>query len=178
MLVYTLDFIFSNINLLSPVEFFSIIFILYFLLYISAPYPDHGWQDHVTRQPRESIVLIIQDAWFGEIALWRAFWPYFLILNAGLYAADSLAKGAMLSVSSWDNVLVMSVSSSIIWCVAVWRTSANTGSRVWGAFARLTTLCVFFDFALRILVRAYYPSEFFNCQELLLSYTNCFSISD
>lgn len=150
-------------------------FSFYLLLYISAPQPEHGWKGYV---PGRSVVLIIQDAWFGEMALWRAFWPYFLILNAGLFAADRLAKGAMLSVSSWDSVLVMAVSSSIIWCVAVWRTSANTGSRVWGAFARLATLCVFFDFALRILVRVDYPSEYFNCQEMLLSYTNCFSISD
>lgn len=175
MLVHTLNFLFININLLSPVEFFGIIFFLYFLLYFSTPQLEHGWQRHV---PRQSVVLIIQDAWFGEMALWRAFWPYFLILNISLFAVDSLAKSAMLSVSSWDNVLVMAVSSFILWCVAVWRCTANTGSRVWGAFARLATLCAFFDLALRILVRVEYPSEFFNCQDALLSYTNCFSISD
>lgn len=171
MLVYPLSFLFYHTKQVGPQEFLGVVFFLYLLLYISAPQPEGVWQGHA---PKQSVVLMIQDAWFGEISLWRAFWPYFLILNVVLYTADRLATSAMLSVSSWDDILLMAVFSSILWCVAVWRASANTGSRIWGAFARLATLCVFFDFILRIVVRVDYPSEFFNCQELLLNYTNCF----
>ncbi len=171
MLVYPLSFLFYHTKQVSPQELLGVIFFLYLLLYISAPQPEGVWQ---RSEPKQSVVLILQDAWFGEISLWRAFWPYFLVLNAVLYAVDSLVTGAMLSVSSWDDVLIIAVCSSILWCVAVWRASANTGSRIWGAFARLATLCAFLDFILRIWVRAEYPSEFFNCQEMILNYTNCF----
>lgn len=171
MLIYPLSFLFYYTKQISPLEFLGSIFFLYLLLYISAPQPEGPWQGHV---PKQSVILMVQNAWFGEISLWRAFWPYFLVLNSVLYTADRLVASAMLSVSSWDDILVMAVSSSVLWCVAVWRSSANTGSRVWSSFARLATVCVYFDFALRIVVRFKYPSEFFNCQELLLNYRNCF----
>jgi hypothetical protein len=174
MFIYTLSFLFANSSLLNPIEFLFIITLLYFLLYFTAPYPDKTETGPATIGKQTSFLQHIYAALSGEMALWLVFWPYFLLLNLILITADSLAVTSRLSVSSWDDILLVAVSSSLIWTAAIWRSSWQTKSRIWAALARLLTLCAFFDYAMRILIRVEYPRAFFNCAELLLNYSSCF----
>lgn len=174
MFVYTLSFLFVHSSLLSPVEFLIIIIILYAFLYFTAPYPNKTITAPPTATGKPSFILHIQAAFNGEMALWLVFWPYFLITNIILIIADSMAVTSSISVSSWDDILLMAVSSSLIWTIAIWRCSWQTNSRIWAALARLLTLCAFFDYCMRILIRVDYPRAFFNCEEAILNYSSCF----
>lgn len=173
MFVYTLSFLFTKTTLLSSVEFLIIILILYAFLYFTAPYPDKAIATPKTTG-KPSFILQVQAAFHGEMALWIVFWPYFLILNLILITADSLAVTSSISVSSWDDILLMAISSSLMWTIAIWRCSWQTNSRIWAALARLLTLCAFLDYCLRILIRIDYPRAFFNCEEAILNYSTCF----
>lgn len=113
-------------------------------------------------------------AWSGNVALKWAFWPFFLILNISFYAADSLAKTGILTVSSWDDVHIMLLLPTVWWTTSLWRCSSNTPLRLWAAGARLLSLAVFFEYGLKLAIRIHYPRIFFGCEELLLDYGNCF----
>ena len=171
MFVYTLPVIFIHTSLITPIGLIIIILGLYCILHLSAPVPDDTWRDYPLKQIDLSY---IYDGWYGEIALWKVFWPYFLILNTGLYITDYQAIGAAISVSSWDTIQMLFFISSIWWYVAVWRTSEKTGQRIWCALARTATFCAMFDFSLRVLIRVGYPRIFFNCQDVLVNMWSCF----
>ncbi|MGR9100767.1 MAG: hypothetical protein ACU826_09385 [Gammaproteobacteria bacterium] len=171
MFFYTLAVIFTETSLIKPTGLAVIGIALTCVLYLSAPPPDRAWLS----RPQEVVgVSYLYSGWFGEIALWRVFWPFFLILNAGLFASDSLAMRSIISVSSWDTLQLMLMLCSPWWILSVWRTSDNTGLRLWGALARLATLGALLDFVFRIIIRIQYPRIFFNCQETLVNTWSCF----
>ena len=114
------------------------------------------------------------SAWSGRVPLLWAFWPFFLILNAFLYMADILAKTAVITVSSWDEIHFVLILPICWWIISVWRCGKNTQTRTWGACARLMIFAVLFDYALKLLIRIDYPRLFFACEELLLDYGSCF----
>ena len=167
MYIYSLPLFFSQIGLASPLELLIIIMSLFVVLFISSPLSGDNLQ-------KRSVDNYLFAAWSGYIALKWAFWPFFLILNACLYAADTLSKAGMLTVSSWDDVHLMLLLPTIWWTTAVWRCSTNTHIRFWAACARLLTLAVFFEYGLKLLIRIDYPRIFFGCEELLLDYGSCF----
>ncbi len=174
MFVYTLSFLFAQTSLFSPIEFLVIIIVLYTFLYFTAPYPGEHLTTPPTATEKTSFLLRLQAAFNGEMTLWLVFWPYFLIMNLILITADSLAVISSISVSSWDDILLMAFSSSLPWTVAIWRCSWQTNSRIWAALARLMTVCAFVDYGLRVFIRIDFPREFFNCQEAILNYSTCF----
>ena len=167
MYIYSLPLFFTVIGWASPAELLLIFMALFFVLFISAPLCGESLQ-------QKALDHYLFAAWTGKVALRWAFWPFFLLLNACLYAADMLAKSGMLTVSSWDDVYVMLLLPAIWWATAVWRCSANTGLRAGAAAARLLTLAVFFEYGLKLVIRIDYPRIFFNCEELLLDYGSCF----
>ena len=167
MYIYSLPLFFTAIGWASPAELLLIFMALFFVLFISAPLCGESLQ-------QKSLDHYLFAAWVGKVALRWVFWPFFLILNASLYAADTLAKTGMLTVSSWDDVHLMLLLPVIWWTTAVWRCSANTDLGIWAAGARLLTLAVFFEYGLKLLIRIDYPRIFFNCEELLLDYGSCF----
>lgn len=171
MFYYTLGFIFTQTSLITPLEFSITLLVLYLFLYLTAPLLDEDWKSIPVA---DSLKMMVFDAWYGEIALWRSFWPFFIALNITLFTADTLIKMALISVSSWDNILMMVFIPSIMWCISIWRASANTGSRIWAAMARLASLSPFVDIALRIYLQIDYPRPFFNCGEMLFNFRNCF----
>jgi hypothetical protein len=77
-------------------------------------------------------------------------------------------------VSSWDDVHFMLLLPIVWWTVSIWRCSAYTRFRLYSAGARLITLGVFVEYALKLYIRIDYPRLFFNCEELLLDYGSCF----
>ncbi len=167
MFIYSLPLFFSPIGLASPVELLMIFMALFVVLLISSPL----CADNLQKQSLDNYLFA---AWSGSLALKRVFWPFFVILNACLYTADTLAKAGMLTVSSWDDVHLMLLLPIVWWTTAIWRCSANTGLRFWAACARLLTLAVFFEYSLKLLIRMDYPRIFFGCEELLLDYGSCF----
>jgi hypothetical protein len=167
MFIYSWPLFFTHIGSASPIELLIIFLGLFVVLLISSPPPRVDFQ-------KQEVSGYLFSAWTGGVALGWVFWPFFLILNVGLYAADTLAKIGMLTVSSWDDVHLMLLLPIVWWSVAIWRCSANTQLRVWMACTRLLTLAVFFEYGLKLLIRIDYPRIFFGCEELLLDYGSCF----
>jgi hypothetical protein len=166
MFFYSLPILFNEIQLVRPLEFLLMMFGVLLLLYFSAPQPGQQWQ-----QPSDSFLL---SAWVGGFSLHWVFWPFFLFLNTGLLAADLLAKAGNITVSSWDEIHFALFLTVIWWTISIWRCSANTAHRFWAALARLTTIAVFVEYALKLLIRIDYPRIFFNCEDILLDYGSCF----
>ncbi|MEY3808522.1 MAG: hypothetical protein RI893_1498 [Pseudomonadota bacterium] len=167
MFIYSLPLFFTHIALASPLDLLIIFIGLFVALFISSLFLGKS------RQQSSSDNYLL-SAWNGRVALKWVFWPFFLILNVCLYAADTLVKSGMLTVSSWDDVHLMLLLPIIWWTTAVWQCSANTKLSVWAACARLLTISVFFEYGLKLLIRIDYPRIFFGCDELLLDYGSCF----
>jgi len=167
MFIYSLPLFFTHIGLASPLDLLIIFMALFIVLFINSLFFGESSQ-----KPCSGNYLL--TAWNGGATLKRVFWPFFLILNICLYAADTLAKAGMLTVSSWDDVHLMLFLPIVWWTTAVWRCSSNTDLGVWAACARLLTLGVFFEYGLKLLIRIDYPRLFFGCEELLLDYGSCF----
>lgn len=167
MFIYTLPILFTTIRYVTPIELMVIFFAALMMLWISSPLATEHCQ-----KPHPSNYLFA--GWIGCLGVHWVFWPFFILLNIGLYTTDTLAKVGMLTVSSWDEIHFVLLLTVMWWTTAVWRCSANTQVRFWGAFARLMTLAVFFEYGLKLLIRIDYPRVFFNCEDLFLDYGSCF----
>lgn len=172
MLIYSLPVFFTQIGVLSPMEFALLVMMIAGMLWVSSPQP----QGAGLRSSEDGVEMRqwLMRAWLGQQNLLPVFWPFFLLLNLILFLADSLAKSGDFTVSSWDDVHFVMLTPVLIWTVCVWRNSAHCSSRLWSALARLMTLAAFFEYGLKILIRSDYPRVFFNCQEILLDYGVCF----
>ncbi len=156
----------------TPVELLIITLVLLAVLFIAAP---HLLMEEELQKPdKASFYNYLLYAWAGHSKLWAIFWPFFILLNLSLYGVDNLAKSGEFTVSSWDEVHFMLVVPVIFWTISVWRNSPNTRFRLLAALARLMTLAVFFEYALKLFIRIDYPRIFFSCQEAILDYGSCF----
>jgi len=167
MFIHSLPLFFSYMGLANPVELLIIFAVIFIILLLTIPEYENESKDKF----RDDYLF---SAWNGQAPLGWTFWPFFLLLNACLYTADILAKAGFFTVSSWDEVHFVMLFPICWWTISVWRCSKNTQVRVWGAGARLMTLTVFFEYALKLSIRMDYPRIFFACEELLLDYGNCF----
>lgn len=167
MFIYSLSILFNQIDLLSPAEAMLIMAGLFVVVWILAPEPDGGFRQLTFKN-------YLFSCWSGEQGLVAVFWPFFLLLNAALFGVDSLVKSGQLTVSSWDDVHFILLLPIVWWTVSVWRCSAHARFRGYGAGARLITIGVFLEYALKLYIRIDYPRLFFNCEELLLDYGSCF----
>lgn len=173
MFIYSLPLFFTYTDIGSPLELLAITLILFVTLFISAPFPDESFEEIPVNRSLYLYYYFLQAS-VGQLSLWRVFWPFFIILNLGLFITDYQAKAAEISVSSWDDLHFMFFFPSIFWTVAVWRSSANTSKKIWATYARLATLAVFFEYSLKIFIRSEYPNIFFECQEKMMDYMSCF----
>jgi hypothetical protein len=167
MFIYSLAILFNDIHLINPIELLFIVCVLLILLYFSAPAPEQDWK----QQPYERFLLA---SWLGGISLNRVFWPYFFLINASLFMTDWLAKNGKITVSSWDEIHFGLLLTVVWWTISIWRCSSNTDAKVWAALARFTTVAVFVEYGLKLLIRIDYPRIFFNCEDILLDYGSCF----
>ena len=175
MFFFTLPLIFSHTDLVQPLELVLMVSAIFAVLYISTPVAVKNCSG-MKSIGQHSLYQYLYQGWQGNISMWQVFWPFFVILNCSLLTADILAKTASFTVSSWDDVHLMLLIPMLWWSVAIWRSSAKVGRRVWSASARLLTLALIFELSLRLYIRMEYPRVFFNCQELLLDldYVSCF----
>ncbi|MDD4906512.1 MAG: hypothetical protein PHD39_10185 [Methylobacter tundripaludum] len=167
MFIYSLPLFFTHIGLASPLDLLIVFMALFVVLFISSLFGGENPQ-------KQSSDNYLFAAWNGSVPLRWVFWPFFLILNACLYAADTLVKIGLFTVSGWDDVHLMLLLPTVWWTTAVWRCSPNSNLSVWAACARLLTISVFFEYGLKLLIRIDYPRIFFGCEELLLDYGSCF----
>lgn len=167
MFFYSLPILFNDIRLVSPIESLFMAGAILATLYFSAPPPEQNWQ----QQPFESFLLA---SWLGGISLYWVFWPFFLLLNASLLTADLLVKGGTITVSTWDEIHFILLLTIVWWTTSIWRCSCHTQARIWAALARLSTIAVFVEYGLKLLIRIDYPRIFFDCEDILLDYGSCF----
>ncbi len=167
MFFYTLPILFNDIQSVKPLECLFALGGLLLLVWISTPLPDRNWRT----KPYDSYLLA---AWLGELGLQNVFWPFFILLNTGLFFADYLAKSGKITVSSWDDIHFVLLITVAWWITGVWRCSANTHSKSLAAVARLATLAVLIEFGLKLYLRIDFPRLYFNCEDILLDYGSCF----
>jgi hypothetical protein len=133
MFFYSLPIFFNDIKLASPIECLLMAVAVFVALYISAPPPEQNWR----QQPFDSFLL---TSWLGGVSLYWVFWPFFIFLNSGLFAADLMAKTGAITVSSWDEIHFILLFTVAWWVTSVWRCSGNTQARIWAALARFLPL--------------------------------------
>ena len=174
MFIYSLPILFTHMNFGTPLEFMLVIFFFLSLLFIMTPenpeFSDIKWG----KISDLTFYQYLSDAWTGQVKLWLVFWPFFILLNSSLFLVDSLARNGQFTVSSWDALHFMFFTPILVWTIAVWRNDLNTSSRYWAILARFMTLAVFFEYALKLVIRNDYPRIFFKCQDIALDYASCF----
>ncbi len=170
MFYYSLPVFLDEIKWTTPYELlFAILFVIV-LLWLTTPFSGAVRKlDHSLMDER-----YIYNAWLGLKPLWTVFWPYFLFFNFSVYALDTATIAGQLSVSTWDDIYFALIMPTIIWTIAVWRNSDNTQFQVWAVLARFGVVAVYFEYALKLLIRIDYPRLFFNCNEVVLDYAACF----
>jgi hypothetical protein len=118
MFIHTLPLFFSHMQLASPVELLVIIAAVFILLFLTLPEHENNFKAGF---PDDYLF----PAWNGRVQLFWVFWPFFLILNVSLYAADILAKTGVFTVSGWDDVHFILLFPIGWWAISVWRCSKN-----------------------------------------------------
>ena len=167
MFMYSLPLFFEHIHFFSVADFGMFVVGLMVILIINANYSEKT-------EYQQSLNNYLFASWSGNIALiWVAI-PFFILLNIALFAADTMAKTGIFTVSIWDDIHLIFFLPIIWWTVSIWRCSTNTHYLIFGAFARFLTISVFLEYALKMLIRIDYPRIFFECEELFLDYGNCF----
>lgn len=174
MFIYSLPILFVHIQMGTPLEFLGVVLFFLFILYVATAVDSDFKEIKWGTVSDLTLYSYLYDSWVGMVKLWLVFWPFFIILNLSLFAADSLAKNGSLTVSSWDEIHFILLTPVIFWTIIVWRNSVHTCSRYWAVGARFMTLTVFFEYALKLIIRRDYPRIFFNCEEIILDYAACF----
>ena len=174
MFIYSLPILFTHIQMGTPFEFIVVILFLLIILYIATAVDSNFKETKWGAVSDLTLYSYLYDSWTGMVKLWLVFWPFFIIINLSLLAADSLAKNGSITVSSWDEIHFILLTPVIFWTIIVWRNSLNTCSRYWAVGARFMTLTLFFEYALKLIIRRDYPRIFFECQEIALDYAACF----
>jgi len=172
MFIYSLPLFFTHIQLSTPLELLLIIFFIFVISYLIAPLPNKD--EECVSLKGLSLHQYLTFAWVGHLKLWVVFWPFFILLNISLFITDTLAIQGNFTVSSWDEIHFILLTPILFWTLSIWRNSANTHSRVGAAAARLSVLTVFFEYALKLVIRDDYPRIFFSCQDIILDYAACF----
>jgi hypothetical protein len=171
MFIYSLPLFFSYTSFGSPLELLIIFVTLYIVLYLSVPFADKEWETEPFTATFYNYCLY---AWTARLSLSQIFWPFFLLFNSGIYAADYAIRAGLFTVASWDDIHFMLFVFATFWSIAVWRNSINSNTQIWMALARLITLAVLLEFIMKIVLRINYPRVLFNCTERVLNYLVCF----
>lgn len=170
MFIYTLSSIFAYTNLLSPVYFYILLLLIFLLVFFTVPDCNKLWLD-----PNEkSLYLILQSCWYGQAALWRAFWPFFILANIAFFYIDYRVTNVTFTISSWRTVHVILFFPGIWWLTSVWNCSTNTEKKIWSSCARSVSIYFVIDYCLRLITSYEYPYILFDCKLLMIEYGDCF----
>ncbi|GAB6141105.1 hypothetical protein JCM14076_18340 [Methylosoma difficile] len=169
MFITTLPIIFTYTHLLSELEAGVFLLALLLLVYVYTPEGEKNWRD----MAMPSWYLFLHAAWLGHASLWRAFWPFFIFVNAVLYYIDYRIGNLTYTIASWITVHMMLLLPIVWWIISVWRCSSHTRYRILGCAARTVTVCLVIEFILRILITVRYPNTLFDCQLLVAYFGDC-----
>ena len=174
MFIHSLPIFFTYIQLGSSLDLLLIALLIYSVIYLTLPFIASAQEQECIELKDLSFYNYLLYSWIGPLKLWVVFWPFFILLNISLYFTDMLAMQGNFTVSSWDEVHFILLTPAIFWTLCVWRNSSNTKLRISAAGARFMTLTVFFEYALKLVIRDDYPRIFFACQDIMLDYASCF----
>ncbi|BCG64091.1 MAG: hypothetical protein methR_P1857 [Methyloprofundus sp.] len=174
MLINTLTSLFAYTSLINPLEASIILLITANIIYILTPNrkPDAEPSISITK-PQFNIYMYLQEAWLGKESLLRACMPFFIIFNSSLFYADYRAINGSYTIESWLTILIILALPTLWWTISVWRCSVHA-SRLWATTARFVTIVAAYEYCLRIAIAKYYPEIFFNCQQLIMEFGDCF----
>lgn len=171
MFIYSLPLIFGYSDFGSPLELLLILITLFVCLYLSAPLPEPLFEYKKLKPPM--LYHHFLYSWTGQLSLKRVFWGFFIAFNLSIVFADYAVKIGLFSIASWMSAHFIFFFPSIFWTIAIWRSSGNTMSKLWAAYARLATLLVFVEYAAKIYIYRELSQEFFDCEQHALEYLIC-----
>jgi len=173
MLINTLSAFFAYTNLINALETGLILLVTWSMVYMLIPGKSVDSEpESIAVNPDNDIYMYLQSAWLGRETLLRAFLPFFIILNGTLMYADYRSNNGTYTIASWLTILVILAIPTMWWTIAVWRCSIGA-NRLWASIARLLTITVYYEAVLRLLIGYYYPTIWFNCQQLIIEYGDC-----
>ena len=172
MFIHSLAAFFAFTSFISPIETGVILAITAYTIYILTPAQT---TDDLLIQNLQGInfYTYLQAAWLGRLSLLAVFLPFFIVLNSALFYADYRSDSGTYTIASWLTILVILVLPLIWWTISVWRCSLNA-PRIWATVARFLTVAVYYEYILRLIIGYYYPQIWFNCQQLIIEYGDCF----
>ncbi len=170
MFITSLPVLFNYINIVSYLEFGSLIVCLTYVIYSITPQPLSSWQ----QTPAGGPYLYLHATWFGRVPLWHTFWPFFLLFNAMLFYIDYRAANATYTIASWVTMHIIFAMPLIYWTIAVWRSSDKCSRKGYAVAARLITVCAYFEYLIRYLIWKEYPYALFDCRQMMMEYGDCF----
>ncbi len=136
MFINTFPIIFTYTHLFSLIEAVIFLAAIFSLMYFYAPEVNKNW----TEKSGNSLYQLLNSAWLGNSALWRAFWPFFLLANIILYYIDYRVMNVTYTIASWKTVHGMLFLPIVWWTTSVWRCSRNTRNKIWSSAARTITI--------------------------------------
>jgi hypothetical protein len=169
MFVNTLPIVLAYTNLFNWLEIGAFLSVIFILTYYTVPSVNPYW--HGQRVP--GLYYFLRSCWQGEATLWRAFWPFFIFVNAVFVYIDYRAMNVTYTIASWKTVHGIMFLPIIWWANAVWRCSANTHRRLWAGCARAVTVYLFLELFLRFIISTKYPNTFFDCRLLVMEVGDC-----
>jgi hypothetical protein len=169
MFVTTLPIIFTFIHIFNEWEAVILLATVFGLVYFYTP------QTHVSLEPptRKNWYWFLRSAWTGDMALWQAFWPFFIFVNGLLFYADYRIENLTYTIASWKTTHTMFLFPMIWWAVSVWRCTTHTRYKVFGAAARTMTVYLLIELVLRYYISTQHPNTLFDCQLLIVQYGDC-----
>lgn len=169
MFTTTLPIIFTYTHLFNPIELGIFLSAIFGLVYFYTPDPQKSWQEKAGK----NWYSFLQSAWFGDLILWRTFWPFFLLINGVLFYIDYRIANVTYTIASWKTVHGMVFLPIIWWTVSIWRCSRHTQHKAYSAAARTLTIYLFLELGLRIYITTQFPNTLFDCRLLIMQYGDC-----
>ena len=175
MLINSLTALFTYTSLINPLEVCIILLITAYTVYMLTPRQstDAIELHRLETKTGENFYMYLHLTWLGKQPLARAFFPFFIIFNSALFYADYRADNGTYTIASWLTILVILALPVLWWTISVWRCSVYSPT-LWASAARFFTIAVYYELLLRIIIGYYYPHIWFNCQQLIMEFGDCF----
>ena len=169
MFIHTLPIIFTYTNLFTLYEALIFCAAIFLLTFLYTHEVDRHWQD----KELGNWYHFLHSAWLGKLSLWRAFWPFFVLINLILFYIDYRISNVSYTIASWKTVHGMALFPILWWIVSVWRCSRYCRYKIWAAAARTVTVYLILELCLRFFIATQYPHTLFDCRLLVMEYGDC-----
>jgi hypothetical protein len=169
MFFYSLTIIFPYTDIINPLQFSLILGVIFVIDLFYAPQPNIYWQE----EKFNSIYFVVQACWLGRASLWRAFWPFFVVVNIVFFYIDYRITNNTYTLASWRTMHLILLLPTVWWVRSVWKCSTNTKKRIWSTFARTISVYLVIDFFLRLYISFEYAHLLLDCSLFDLDSGEC-----